>query len=91
MNELVSEDDVRHIAELARVDLSDEEASRFVQEFSDILDYFEMLDEVPETEESNELHNVLRTDSEIPGLTQSDALRNAEATEDGYFKGPRVS
>lgn len=91
MSEFVSEDDVRHIAELARVDLSDEEVSRFVDEFSEILEYFEMLDSVPETEEPSEVYNVLRTDSVTPSLSQADALRNAEETEDGYFKGPRVS
>lgn len=91
MSELVSEDDVRHIAELARVNLSDEEVTQFVQEFADILAYFEKLDVVPETKEPTEFSNVLRPDTETPSLNQTDALRNAEETEDGYFKGPRVS
>jgi aspartyl-tRNA(Asn)/glutamyl-tRNA(Gln) amidotransferase subunit C len=91
MSEFVTEDDVRHIAELARVDLTDEEVSRFVQEFSEILEYFEVVETVPESEEPHEYYNVLRPDSETPSLSHDDALRNAEETEDGYFKGPRVS
>jgi len=87
----VDPEDVSHVAELARVDLDDAERERFTEQFGEILDYFETLDEVPEVDREAELANVMRPDEERECLSQEEALRNAEATEDGYFKGPNVS
>ncbi|OYR39074.1 aspartyl/glutamyl-tRNA(Asn/Gln) amidotransferase subunit C [Halorubrum sp. Ib24] len=87
----VDADEVRHVAELARVRLADEEVEAFAAQFGDILDYFEALDEVPETEREEELVNVMRPDEVETGLSQEEALSNAEETEDGYFVGPKVS
>ena len=84
-------EDVRHVAELARVDLDDEEVDRFAEQFADILDYFETLDEVPEVDREADLVNVMRPDEEHEGLSQEEALQNAPESEDGYFKGPNVS
>lgn len=89
---LVDADDVRHVAELARVDVTDEEAEEFVEGFNDVLGYFETLDDVPEDMEAeDDFENVMRTDEPRPSLSQDDALSNAEEAEDGYFKGPSVS
>ena len=83
--------DVHHVAGLARVDLTEEEVDRFTEQFADILEYFETLDAVPETDDDPELVNVLRADEVREGLSQAEALRNAPETEDGCFKGPKVS
>jgi aspartyl-tRNA(Asn)/glutamyl-tRNA(Gln) amidotransferase subunit C len=82
--------EVRHVADLARVDLADEEIETFAEQFGDVLEYFDALDEVPEVEADPDLANVLRTDEVRDGLTQEEALRNAPDTEDGYFEGPPV-
>jgi aspartyl-tRNA(Asn)/glutamyl-tRNA(Gln) amidotransferase subunit C len=87
----VDAEDVRHVAELARVDLADEEVAEFTEQFGDILGYFEALDEVPEVESEPDLVNVMREDEVEEGLTQEEALANAPETEDGFFKGPKVS
>jgi len=87
----VDAEEVRHVAELARVRLADDEVETFAAQFGDILDYFEALDEVPETEREEELVNVMRPDEVEAGLTQEEALSNAEQTDDGYFVGPKVS
>jgi aspartyl-tRNA(Asn)/glutamyl-tRNA(Gln) amidotransferase subunit C len=87
----VDAEEVRHVADLARVALEDEEIEEFAAQFADILEYFEALDEVPEIEEDTDLVNVMRPDEVRDGLTQDEALQNAPETEDGYFKGPRVS
>jgi aspartyl-tRNA(Asn)/glutamyl-tRNA(Gln) amidotransferase subunit C len=87
----VDSEEVRHVAELARVDLADEEVEEFTAQFADILSYFDTLDEVPEVESEEELVNVMRPDEVRDGLTQEAALRNAAETEAGQFKGPRVS
>lgn len=86
----VDPDEVRHVAELARVDLDDEEVDRFAEQFADILAYFETLDEVPEVETDEDLTNVMRPDETRDSLSQEDALRNADS-EGGFFKGPKVS
>jgi aspartyl-tRNA(Asn)/glutamyl-tRNA(Gln) amidotransferase subunit C len=87
----VDESEVRHVAELARVDLDDEEVAEFTAQFGDILAYFEALDEVPEVESEPDLVNVMRADEVREGLSQEEALQNAPETEDGFFKGPKVS
>ena len=87
----VDPEEVRHVADLARVGLSDEEVEAFAAQFADILDYFETLEEVPEAETEPDLVNVLREDEVRESLTQEEALANAPDSEDGKFKGPRVS
>jgi aspartyl-tRNA(Asn)/glutamyl-tRNA(Gln) amidotransferase subunit C len=87
----VDPEEVRHVAQLARVDLTEEEVELFAEQFGDILAYFETLDEVPETEREPELTNVMRTDEVRESLSQAEALANAPEAEDGQFKGPRVS
>jgi len=87
----VDAEEVRHVADLARVDLDDDEVAEFAGQFAEILSYFDELDEVPEVEAEPDLVNVMRADEVHDGLTQEEALRNAPETEDGYFKGPRVS
>ncbi|WP_435186231.1 Asp-tRNA(Asn)/Glu-tRNA(Gln) amidotransferase subunit GatC [Halobellus sp. EA9] len=87
----VDAEEVEHVAELARVDLAEDEVDAFTTQFAEILEYFEALDEVPEVDSEPELVNVMREDEVTEGLDQEEALRNAEETEDGFFKGPRVS
>ncbi|RQG96757.1 Asp-tRNA(Asn)/Glu-tRNA(Gln) amidotransferase subunit GatC [Natrarchaeobius oligotrophus] len=90
-DDAVSPEEVRHVAELARVDLADDEVDQFTRQFAEILEYFDALDEVPEVERDAELANVMRPDEERDSLDREEALRNARETEDGYFKGPNVS
>ena len=87
----VGPDEVRHVAGLARIDLDDEEVAQFAEQFADILDYFETLDEVPEVDAEADLVNVMRADEVRASLSQEEALANAPETEEGYFKGPNVS
>ncbi|KPN31202.1 aspartyl/glutamyl-tRNA amidotransferase subunit C [Halolamina pelagica] len=87
----VTGEEVRNVADLARVDLNDEEVETFAEQFEAVLADFETLDEVPEIESEPDLVNVMRADEVEAGLTQEEALSNASETEDGYFKGPRVS
>ncbi|MDG5820659.1 Asp-tRNA(Asn)/Glu-tRNA(Gln) amidotransferase subunit GatC [Natronococcus sp. A-GB7] len=90
-DDAVSAEEVRHVAELARVDLTDEEVDQFTRQFADVLEYFDSLDEVPEVDRDADLTNVMRPDEERDSLDREEALRNASETEDGYFKGPNVS
>lgn len=87
----VPREEVQHVAELARIDLDEDDIDRFTEQFADILEYFDTLDEVPEVEAPPDLVNVLRDDEEWECLDPAAALENAPETEDGYFKGPNVS
>jgi aspartyl-tRNA(Asn)/glutamyl-tRNA(Gln) amidotransferase subunit C len=83
--------EVEHVADLARVDLEAGDAERFVEQFADILEAFDALEEVPDVDREAELTNVMRPDDERASLSQDEALANAPDDEDGYFKGPNVS
>ncbi|QDX41244.1 Asp-tRNA(Asn)/Glu-tRNA(Gln) amidotransferase subunit GatC [Salarchaeum sp. JOR-1] len=87
----VDAEEVRHVADLARVSLSEDEVDAFAEQFSEVLDYFEALEDVPEVESEPDLVNVMREDEVEESLSQEAALANADESEDGFFKGPRVS
>lgn len=88
---MISEREVEHIAELADIGISKEELDEFTGQFNDILDYFDILDQV-ETGAGVEtgLYNVFRDDEVKPSLPQDDVLGNADENEDGFFRAPRV-
>jgi aspartyl-tRNA(Asn)/glutamyl-tRNA(Gln) amidotransferase subunit C len=88
---VVDPEDVSHVADLARVDIDETELDRFTDQFADILGYFETLEEVPEVDSDSELVNVMRPDETRESLSQEEALQNAPDSEEGYFKGPKVS
>ncbi len=91
---MVSIEDVYHVANLAKIEITEEEAERFRVEFEKILEYFNILDEVSEEIEPTfqvlPLKNVFRDDIPKECLSQEEALLNAKHVEDGYFKGPRI-
>jgi aspartyl-tRNA(Asn)/glutamyl-tRNA(Gln) amidotransferase subunit C len=91
---MVSIEDVYHTAELAKIEITEEQAEKFRREFETILDYFNILDEVEEDVEPTfhvlPIINVFREDEPGECLNQEEALSNAAHKEEGYFKGPRV-
>ncbi|GAD53370.1 aspartyl-tRNA(asn) amidotransferase subunit C / Glutamyl-tRNA(Gln) amidotransferase subunit C [Halarchaeum acidiphilum MH1-52-1] len=87
----VDAEEVRHVADLARVDLDEADVGRYADQFGDILDHFETLEGVPDVEAEPDLVNVMRPDEITESLDQDEALENAPETEDGFFKGPKVS
>lgn len=88
---MLTPDEVRHIAQLARIRVTDEDVDRFQVQLSNILEQFTKLDEldtseVPATRHTLPLHNVLRDDEPRESLSADDALLNAPAQADGYFR-----
>ena len=84
-------EEVKHIARLARVGLSDDEVARFQVQLSQILDYFERLREVdteklPPTAHTLAMHNVMRDDEPRPSFDKEDVLANAPQREDDLFR-----
>jgi aspartyl-tRNA(Asn)/glutamyl-tRNA(Gln) amidotransferase subunit C len=88
-------EEVKHIAELARLQLTDEEMARYAEQLSDILDYAARLQSIDTsgispTERVSSAGNVLRKDETRPGLSQQELLDNAPETEKGQFRVPPI-
>jgi aspartyl-tRNA(Asn)/glutamyl-tRNA(Gln) amidotransferase subunit C len=84
-------EEVRHIARLARVGLSEEDVTRFQDQLSQILDYFQRLQEVetenvPPTAHTLAMHNVMRDDEPRPSFDKEDILANAPQREEDHFR-----
>ncbi len=84
-------EEVRHIARLARVGLSDDEMPRLQSQLSQILDYFRRLQEVdtenvPPTAQTLAMHNVMRDDEPQPSMDKEEVLANAPQREDDHFR-----
>ena len=87
----LSHEQVEHIADLAKLGLTEEEIERFREQLSAILDYAAMLNRldtaaIPPTASVLDLRNVMRMDEARPALSQADALANAPSAEEGYFQ-----
>lgn len=56
---MISKDDVQHIAQLARIELTEKEVKQFQEELSSILDYFDVLKKVDVSKVEPMTHSVL--------------------------------
>lgn len=95
MTQTIDTNAVKHIATLVRLGISEEEAQTFSGQFSSIIDYFKMLNEVdtenvtPASDIAN-AENVLREDVVKPSMSHEEFLKNAPNSERGYVKVPTV-
>ena len=87
----LSREEVLHIARLARVDLTEAEIVRYSEQLSDLLERFEVLQQVdttdiPPTAQSVDLRSVMRDDRVEPSLPPEDVLANAPRREGDLFR-----
>ena len=87
----LTREQVKHVAELAKLKLTDAEVDLFQGQLSAILDYAARLDEldteqIPPTAGVLPLKNVMRPDADQPSLSREAMLANAPAAEDGFVK-----
>lgn len=90
MDTHLSRDQVKHIAKLANLSLSEEEVKKFRGQLSETLDYIEILKKiktgrVKDVFRSTDSLDILRKDEIKPPLPQKKALENAPRTYKGYF------
>jgi aspartyl-tRNA(Asn)/glutamyl-tRNA(Gln) amidotransferase subunit C len=91
----VSPEQVRHIAKLARIAMSEEEIERLVPELNNILGWVEQLGEV-DTDGVEPLATVidlklrLREDAVTDGNIRDEVLANAPDAQHGFFAVPKV-
>jgi aspartyl-tRNA(Asn)/glutamyl-tRNA(Gln) amidotransferase subunit C len=91
----LSREEVEHIADLARLALSDEEIAAHQEQLSAILGHFERLqaldtEGIPPTASVLPLGSVMREDEDRPPLERERLLKNAPETEGGCFRVPAV-
>jgi len=82
---------VLHIARLARLGLTEEDVDRLREQLSNILENFEILQQVdttdvPPTAQSIPLQNVTKDDQTKPSLPQEQILANAPRKDGEYFR-----
>jgi len=92
----ITNDDVRYVASLAKIAVSDDEVASLTKELAVILEYVKQLDAVDTTGieptyQVTGLTNVTRPDKIIDyAVTCDDLLANAPRTRDGYIEVPKV-
>jgi aspartyl-tRNA(Asn)/glutamyl-tRNA(Gln) amidotransferase subunit C len=94
-DEMISREEVRHLADLARIDLSDAELDHLAPQLSVILDSIKSINEVaaadvPPTSHALPMSNVFREDVVTPCLTAEEALSGAPEVEEQRFSVPRI-
>lgn len=92
---LITREEVLHVANLARLALTEDEVNRLQYELGRILEYFQQLQQldtgdVPTTSHVLPMVNVLREDTVGESLPQSDVLANAPDQVEGFFRVPRI-
>ncbi|MBD2464879.1 Asp-tRNA(Asn)/Glu-tRNA(Gln) amidotransferase subunit GatC [Oscillatoria sp. FACHB-1407] len=92
---MLDRDQVRKVANLARLDLTPAEEEQFSTQLSSILDYFEQLSEldtttVPPTTRAIDVVNVTRVDHLAPFTDRESILEGAPDREGEFFKVPRI-
>ena len=87
--------DVRYVAHLARLDLTDEEAARLQGQLENIVAYVHTLDalnveNVEPTAHAMAVVNVFRKDEPRPGLDHEQVMRNAPVRRGELFGAPKI-
>jgi aspartyl-tRNA(Asn)/glutamyl-tRNA(Gln) amidotransferase subunit C len=91
----LSADEVRKVADLARLDLTDSELETMARQLSAIVDYINQLqslntDGVEPLAHALDVHDVFRDDVPGQSLSADEALANAPARKDNFYRVPAV-
>jgi aspartyl-tRNA(Asn)/glutamyl-tRNA(Gln) amidotransferase subunit C len=92
---MITREDVEHVAELARLDLTSTEKEQFIAQLNAILTYIEKLSELDTTAVEPTSHvipmaNIFRDDEVRPSLDRAEVLHNAPEESHFFFKVPRI-
>jgi len=95
MSGKLTEDQVRHIAKLSRLQCTDEEIAMFTHQLGAILEYVAQLQELDTGNVEPLAHclpikNVFREDEVQPSLTADEALANAPQRDGDFFAVPKI-
>lgn len=93
--EMISEDDVEHAANLARIEITEEEKAKFAKDLSEIIDYVAELEKAPTENieainQISNLENIARPDEIAPSLSNEKVFQNAPEKEENFIKVKKV-
>jgi aspartyl-tRNA(Asn)/glutamyl-tRNA(Gln) amidotransferase subunit C len=93
---MISTDDVKHVAKLARLELTEDEINKYSKQLGDILKYVEKMNEVDTTgvepmPHAIPVYNVMREDVVKYEETKEELMANAPFEEDGFFRVPKIN
>ncbi|MCH7323081.1 Asp-tRNA(Asn)/Glu-tRNA(Gln) amidotransferase subunit GatC [Solibacillus sp. MA9] len=91
----LSKEEVKHVANLARLAITEEEAEKFAKQLGKITDFAEQLNELDTTNVEPTSHvlplvNVLREDVAKEGLSREKVMLNVKEQEAGQIKVPSI-
>ena len=91
----ITKEDVKYVSHLAKIKLKEGEIENYQKDLEEILVYVEKLKSLPTQNVRETTHilsavNRFREDRVRNGLEQREALANAPAKKDGYFKVPKI-
>lgn len=91
----ITKSDVEHVAQLARIEISEKEKEEFTQELSAILDYVSELESAPtegieQISQISGLENVVREDKIEPSFDRDLMLENAPDKKDWFIKVKKI-
>jgi aspartyl-tRNA(Asn)/glutamyl-tRNA(Gln) amidotransferase subunit C len=92
---MVDVEEVKDVAENARIELEEDEAEQFAEEFDNILEMFQKLEEIDTEDVEPAFHPTetepeTRNDEKEETLDREEVFENTDNEEDGFFKGPSV-
>ena len=93
---MIGTDDVKHVAKLARLELTEDEINKYSQQLGSILEYVEQMNEVDTTgvepmPHAIPVYNVMREDVVKYEQTKEEMMANAPSEEDGFFRVPKIN
>jgi aspartyl-tRNA(Asn)/glutamyl-tRNA(Gln) amidotransferase subunit C len=91
----LSAEEVRKVADLARLEMSEADVATMARQLSAIVAYINQLqtintDGVEPLAHALDLHDVFRADEPAPSLSADEALANAPARKDNFYSVPAV-
>lgn len=91
----LTKEEVKHVAHLARLAITEEEAEKFAEQLGKITDFAEQLNELDTTNVEPTSHvlplvNVLREDVAKEGLSRDKVMLNVKEQEAGQIKVPSI-
>ncbi len=92
---MIVKDDIKKIAELAMIEIKDDDIDKFSMQFNEILDYMKEMDTLDLSNQEaafhiTEMKNVFREDTVHNSLDNDTATLNAPEESEGFFKVPKV-
>lgn len=91
----LTKEEVKHVANLARLSITEEEAEKFAEQLGKITEFAEQLNELDTTNVEPTTHvlplvNVMREDVAVKGLDREVMMLNVKEQEDGQVKVPAI-